>query len=382
MGSELYLFIIWEKSFEKKNQIFDDIGKKFIIREIYEIKWSPEEFENNLKRFYGSSLPNASQKAELCGKGPFLLVIVSDPNPKIETKRLDDVNQVEVNSNIYNSKMKYREWIGVDYALHASNSYKETNHDLMLLIGKKSEDLEKDLPEKWNGSIKKIESELIGHNGWTDMKQFLDSLNVISNYVILRNFEELPDKFVHHDIDILTDNVKMISDLINEEKSAIGKASIMIGDKKILLDFRYQEGHHYDEKWAKDILKRRIMHPSGFYVPCNEDYFYTLLYHGIVQKQIREEYKKILYELAKKINFNENIEEILNDFTLSKKLLDKYMSKMRYHKTTIDRRILYKIRHGEIIRLVKVSIFLTKTYGIRFLLKKIKIKIRMIKNVK
>ncbi|QLH10208.1 hypothetical protein [Nitrosarchaeum sp. AC2] len=278
--------------------------------------------------------------------------------------------------------MKYREWIGVDYALHASNSYKETNHDLMLLIGKKSEDLEKDLPEKWNGSIKKIESELIGHNGWTDMKQFLDSLNVISNYVILRNFEELPDKFVHHDIDILTDNVKMISDLINEEKSAIGKASIMIGDKKILLDFRYQEGHHYDEKWAKDILKRRIMHPSGFYVPCNEDYFYTLLYHGIVQKQIREEYKKILYELAKKINFNENIEEILNDFTLSKKLLDKYMSKMRYHKTTIDRRILYKIRHGEIIRLVKVSIFLTKTYGIRFLLKKIKIKIRMIKNVK
>jgi len=58
------------------------------------------------------------------------------------------------------------------------------------------------------------------------------------------------------------------------------------------------------------------------------------------------------------------------------------MSKMGYHRTTIDRRILYKIRHGEIIRLINTSIFLTKKYGIRFLLTKIKIKINLMKNGK
>ena len=76
----LYLFIIWEKSREKTNPIFDDLGKKFVIREVYEVTWSKEKFIKNLKRFYGT-ISTAQQKAELFGAGPFLLVLVSDPNP-------------------------------------------------------------------------------------------------------------------------------------------------------------------------------------------------------------------------------------------------------------------------------------------------------------
>lgn len=381
MESNLYLFIIWEKSRNNADIIFEDIEKKFIIRNVYEIKWSEEEFADNLKRFYGSTLSNVEQKAELCGMGPFLLIIISDPSPRLEEKALDNMNKVSVNINTYDSKMKYRKWIGIDFALHGSNSEKETNHDLILLLGKNIQDLERDLPEKWNGSIKKMQSELIGHNGWTDIRQFLYVLNGIMRYVILRNFEDLPYKFSHKDIDVLTDDVKMMSHIINEKKSAIGKAPVKMGDKTILLDFRYQVGHHYDEKWSKDVLNRRVLHPNGFYVPCKEDYFYTLLYHAIRQKHIRNDYKKTLSDLAKELEINEDV-KMFDDFNKSKKFLEKYMAKMGYHKTTIQHRILYKVRHSEFMRLVKVSIFFAKTQGMGFLLTKIKEKIKLMSNAR
>ena len=38
--STLNLFIIWERSRDKSTLILDDLKTKFIIRQIYEIKWS------------------------------------------------------------------------------------------------------------------------------------------------------------------------------------------------------------------------------------------------------------------------------------------------------------------------------------------------------
>jgi len=58
------------------------------------------------------------------------------------------------------------------------------------------------------------------------------------------------------------------------------------------------------------------------------------------------------------------------------------MKNMGYRFPTIDREILYKIRHTELMRLFTTSIFITKKYGIRFLLLKIKEKIKIMKNSK
>ena len=80
--SKLYLFIIWEKSRNKTDQILDDLREKFVIKDVYQVKWSKENFLNNLRRFYGQSLPDAQKKAEVCGTGPFLVIIISDHHPK------------------------------------------------------------------------------------------------------------------------------------------------------------------------------------------------------------------------------------------------------------------------------------------------------------
>ena len=114
------------------------------------------------------------------------------------------------------------------------------------------------------------------------------------------------------------------------------------------------------------------MYKNSFYIPSKEDHFYTLLSHTIMKKHIRDDYKLMLYEIGSTLELGQNIDPILNDFSKAKNFLKTYMKNMGYHFPTIDREILYKIRHTELMRLFTTSIFITKKYGIRFLLLKIK----------
>ena len=371
----LYLFIIWEKSREKTDLIFDDMKKKFVIREVYEVTWSKKKFINNLKRFYGT-ISTAQQKAELFGAGPFLLVLVSDPNPKFT--ELETIKGIDIiNKNIFDSKKLYRKWIGQDFAIHSSISEKESNHNLTLFFGKHAKDFEKLLPEKWDNTIKKLDSELAGHNGWKDMRQLLYVLNGTNHYVVLRNFEELPDKLNQKDIDILSEN-SLIGYIINPDflpkKDHVSNITINISDTDILFDLKYVRDHYFDKKWSNDILKRRVLHPNGFYVPCKEDYFFTLLYHAIFQKPSSfSKYKKTLISLSEELHKNNNEDNLLNDFDKSKKFLKKYMTKMGYQDTASSQ---YKILHNVAFQKAKTAIFLLKTEGIKFLMSAIKAKIK------
>ena len=123
-----------------------------------------------------------------------------------------------VNIKIFDNKKLYRKLSGKGFAIHSSITDKETNDDLTLLLGKNTQDLTKDLSEKWDGTIKKLESDLVGQNGWKDMNQLFYVLNSTTNYVILRNFDELPEKYLiyeHNDIDILTDDFLRIPYITN-----------------------------------------------------------------------------------------------------------------------------------------------------------------------
>ena len=73
---ELHLFIAWEKARSKEKFIRDEIKKNFEILDIYNVKWSKERFSKNLTRFYGTNLPNNSNKEKHIGNGRFLLFIV------------------------------------------------------------------------------------------------------------------------------------------------------------------------------------------------------------------------------------------------------------------------------------------------------------------
>ena len=385
--SKLYLFIIWEKSRNKTDQILDDLREKFVIKDVYQVKWSKENFLNNLRRFYGQSLPDAQKKAEVCGTGPFLVIIISDPHPKFNYSK-NTFEEDFVNPNINESKIKYREWIGEEFTVHSSVSDSETNHNLTLLFGKNTHDFEKNLPEKWTSSIKNLESDLIGHDGWKDMKQLLYVMNGTLNYVILRNFEGMPTEFDYHDVDILVVDEKLPY-IVDKDFSPLRDnpraIKFKVGEKTIVFNPNYFGDHYYDERWEKDILKRRTFHPDGFYIPCKMDYFYTLLYHVTFHERwkkmgkISDKYKKILSDLAKELDMNEITDGTFGDIDYSKKMVEEYMSKMLYRHTDT---ISYKLRYSKYSRLAKAAVLIGRTEGIRVLLSAIIQKINVTINSK
>jgi predicted component of type VI protein secretion system len=385
-NNETYIFIIWEKARNKTDEIINDLDKKFVIRNVIEITWSQNEFLNNLKRFYGRSLPDAKEKSYVCGTGPFLVVIVSDINPKFNepSKSGISLERDYVNSNILNCKLKYRKLIGKKFTIHSSVSKNETEHNLTLLFGKNIDDFTKELPTKWDGIIKKIKLDLIGTDGWKNMNELFYVMNGTVNYVVLRNFEGMPSEFDYNDVDLLVEDEKLayiVKKDFSLVKDNLRSIKIKVGTNNITLNPNYVGDHYYDQKWEKDILKRRVLHDNGFYIPNKSDYFYTLLYHVIFHDRwkkiinIREDYKKLLLNLAKELKLEEVTEISLNNKNLLEILIKKYMKKSFYNRTDT---ITYKIRYNETSRLFKTSLFILKTHGIKHLSYAIKEKIKLI----
>ena len=136
---ETHLFILWENSLYKKDEIISEIKEKFKILKIYKMKWSEKYFLSNLSRFYGTNLPNCEAKAEHCGKGEFLLIIVKDENPNYEERNTSKGAKI-VNTKLFDCKEKFRQITGGGHKIHATNNEIETNHDITLLLGKNIED--------------------------------------------------------------------------------------------------------------------------------------------------------------------------------------------------------------------------------------------------
>lgn len=381
MNSELHIFIIWEKARTKSNELLSEIGGKFKIHDVYEIKWSKENFSNNLKRFYGMTLPNPHKKANECGTGPFLAVLVSDKDPKHGIRKTSMGKQV-VNTNIYDFKRKLRAEFGGNYRIHGSIHEKEANHDFSLLLGKNLKQISQEIPEKWNNQIKHVQAELVGTDGWENLDQLFFILNNTTNYVVLRNFENFPiltDISNGGDIDILTDEKWQIPYIlnfhVNEEKKGLGYCKTMIGSDVIKFDIKYVGDAYFDEKWSKEILKKRVLTKKGFYVPDKENYFFSLLYHIISQKSnLPKKYVQILSNLSKELHLKIDLSDIIE----LNEILKKFMIDHEYSNT---KSFKYQINHNEFTRLLGVAIHIVKKEGINELLRSTKGKIsRTVKN--
>ncbi len=380
MAREVHLFIIWEKARKQTNELFREIEEKFEIRDMYEITWKPKNFPKNLKKFYGVTLPDPLRKIAQIGTGPFLIVIVVDKNPKHGIRRTSLGKQL-VNINMYDSKRKFRKSFGGGFSIHGSIHEKEANHNLTLLLGKNLQHISNEIKSSWDKKIKKIESELIGIDKWDNLEQLFFVLNNTINYVVLRNFEKLPKKNIdekNEDIDILTDDDLQIpyilgKNLTNNETPNF--PFVNINGKFIKCDIKYVGDTYLDEKWTKNILKRKILTSNSIYAPSKEDHFYTLLHHIIVQKtKLKRDYKETLINLGSQLGLKKIEEKILDRDNL-KEILDDYMEKNGYRYTYSFR---YKIAHNELLRLTRVTIRLAKSDGIREVIRATKGKLRRI----
>lgn len=327
---EIHLFILWEKSRYKEKEILEDMKKSFNILEIYNVTWSKEHFAENLSRFYGTNLPPNSYKEEHCGNGDFLLVIVEVDNPKYEKRNTSKGIQT-VNVNMFDKKELYRNMTGGGHKVHGTNSEVETNHDLTLLLGKNIEDYKKTLTlnKNENQKIKKLEQDLIGAEGFNTVQEMFYVLNNCINYAIIRNYETLPNEIYvneHNDIDIICDSLENAAYVLNGKKvfpeDYRVHYKVKVENKYAFFDLRYVGDNYYYYKMESDILKNRIYNDKGFYTISDEEYFYALIYHAILQKaKFAEDYKIRLKKMNKTgINLDSE-DEFLN--ILNKWLLEK-----------------------------------------------------------
>ncbi|MBO7423550.1 MAG: hypothetical protein J6T99_09235 [Oscillospiraceae bacterium] len=283
---EVHLFILWNNGYSYRDTLIDDLKSRFTIKAIIDFNWQKELFNCNLKRFYGQKLPKNSNKMKECGNGPFTAFIVEDPSPvyslRVTTRGVDSVN-----INVFDIKERYRR-TAKNNILHATNSEDETEHDVTLLLGKSFDDLDYEAV-----NLSTVKNDLAGSDGWKSIQELLYVLNHTCKYVVLRNFEEFPDNIQmgeHSDVDILCQDYMSTKLIINGKDSTRCPHRVQnivkIGNSFINVDLRHLGDNYLDKKWEKDILNHRELHPKGFYAPNESDYFYSLLYHVLIQKKI------------------------------------------------------------------------------------------------
>ncbi len=300
----LHDLVIWPNAYGFAETILGDLRQSFEILSVTIVHWNEDKWYDNIRVFYsrswqGFSLPKLQkavrEKADYCGKGPIFLIIFEDPTPDLAIEQTTE-GLSEVNARVFNKKKEYRNLTGGGHLIHTSNNAKETDRDLALLLGVGADDyLKNHEPKKVDNA--EVFRDCSGIDGYDSLEFLFYTLNHAIDYCVLRNFECLPDRFFeqgHEDIDLLVENLSHMIQLtsaqpISRERSRVDY-SIRINGKSVPFDFRHIGDNYYDMAWERHILKNKKQ-TRGFYIPGDEDLYYSLLYHAYIQKhQVKPDY--------------------------------------------------------------------------------------------
>lgn len=297
--NEIQLFVIWSNGKRWSKKILSSIGENFDIMNIYHITWDKELFTDNLIRFYRYNKPAIINKVGDCGEDDFLAIIVRDMNPIYMPRATSSGTRI-VNTKMFDLKEVYRKMTGGGFKIHGTTNTQEALHDISFLIG---EELEKYLTNTYVKEDKCIEwtRNVVGLKEWKSIDEVFYLLNKNIDYCILRNFENLPKNHEvgkHSDIDLLVANYNDARYILNSiENTPIRSRvqnSIVVKNEKINFDLRFVGDNYYDINWEKNILLSRERY-RNFYIPNQENYYYSLLYHVLIQKKhIAVDYYQIL----------------------------------------------------------------------------------------
>jgi hypothetical protein len=131
-------------------------------------------------------------------------------------------------------------------------------------------------------------------NDVCNLRDFFDYLNSHLNYLILRNWDNIFDEKIygsgHEDIDILCDDIDEFVRLTNSirihSEPYRDNYNVCIGHTKIRLDIRHIGDGYYPRQWERRMLQNRVLTESNIYIMDKEDYFYSLIYHALLQKSV------------------------------------------------------------------------------------------------
>lgn len=172
-GREIHVFVIWSRALDVAPDILADIEHHFLIRDVFRVDWGKEHFSRSMSRFYGGVLPANAEKELHCGTDPFMVVVVEDERPHYGPR---PAPKGVVNVAMFGAKRRYRKWADGGHRVHATVDPAEADHDLFLLVGRRSADYLA-VTERWDGRVRE-HGALIGTTGWRDEAELLTALEV------------------------------------------------------------------------------------------------------------------------------------------------------------------------------------------------------------
>ena len=132
-GPPVHLFVLWSEARRHESRIVEDLYRSFTVLDVVEVTWRAQTFAWSLSRMYGTALPPDSDKQRHCGSGPMLAVAVRDGAARYRVRPTSQGRKV-LNSNVFDARLRYREWTGGGHRVHASDCVRETEQNLALLL--------------------------------------------------------------------------------------------------------------------------------------------------------------------------------------------------------------------------------------------------------
>lgn len=342
---DLHMFVLWERAKPEWDTILRSISQRFSLIQVFSNRWSKEHVSNNFLRLYGSAPNNALSEAltkerrDAVGEGEFLLIVVEDSKPVYGFEQTFSGKVEMVNRNITAAKAEYRKIAGGGIRIHSSNSIAEFFRDCTLLLG--IDLLQGVLESEPSSDRTTLAQDLAGTDGWGSVAQLLAHLLPSTNYLVLRNFEDLPNIKLSPDtdLDVLVHDAEDFAAIANAQVSVerFGKFSCnaKIGDKYLRLDVRFVGDGYYDTRWQDAMLRGNLLHMNIAPIPSAEDHFFSLLYHVKLHKPaVSTHYADRLSRLAREIGLDNFDPESAGDNARSAKLLAGYLCYRHYDRTT------------------------------------------------
>lgn len=307
-ASDLGLFLVWSNARGEDDQVLDRVQTLFEVRGVHAIHWTPELFQQSATRFCRGRLdpllrPLLAQRSD---EEPLLLITAVDGAPRYDAGAASN-GTGPANARFVDVRRELRAWTGS--RVHASVSVAEAARDLVLLLGMDPAAYLTENPRPWNGRIVDVHRDLTGARGWSSPSELFQVLNHTVRYVVMRNFEGLPQSLhvgSHEDVDLLTDDYPGLVGVMNARPNIKciprwgGPHWVSIAGQDMWFDLRFVGDRYYDPKWAGEIIERRVLHGGGFYAPCPEDYFESLAYHAVVHKPaLSPDYRERLTTMAR-----------------------------------------------------------------------------------
>jgi hypothetical protein len=296
MNVEFGLFVIWSEADHLRSRVLTALADHFEIRGVHRIAWSADLVSENFGRFYRSSRlipPYHTYFQRQKGSGTFTLITVLDHNP-VYANRPTNKGLRLVNSRMFDAKREFRGMTDHRMVVHSTETSEEATRDLYMLMGVSPEEYLQHHPAAWAGATEHCARDVTGAKDWPSLRDAFDALNHLVSYVVLRNFEGLPESHVvgeHDDVDLLVEDYQEAIRILNARPVLGlvpqwgGRFHVSVSGRQILFDIRFVGDDYFDEQWQKEILERRRFSESRIFVPCDRDYFETLAYHAVAHKR-------------------------------------------------------------------------------------------------